>query len=210
MLHSSAGCSRSCLCNSEKLFGRRSLLVRAHQLQKTKELPSCLQSTEHKALPCIPGTPASQGAGHPAASPQALPQPPKRTKTPPLPPGGEQGNSLKLGFLSSGPQPSCNGWKPRDAIGQWASGGGYRPCSIQPLHKGRRTSSPHPHQALEEEWAAFFPEQFWQLHRFPGNMSDCPGHLEPALGWSAKGLSQALPYFCWLLPANAECSKEVA
>lgn len=139
---------------------------------------SCwVASTEHKALACTPSILTSQRPGHPVASLPSSTQPPNQTKVSPLPAGREQGVSLKLGCLSSGPQPACNGWKPRDAIGQQVPGGGYRPCPTEPLGKAVKSAAPTPTPGAgkqEEQQAAFFPERFWQLHRFPRNINNYP------------------------------------
>lgn len=100
----------------------------------------------------------------------------KWTKAYPLPGGEEQGDSLKLGFLSSGPQPACNGWKPGDAIGQRVPGEGYRPCSTKPLHKAAEPAVPPYLRRWKARGAAgsLLPEQLWHLHRFPGNINNYP------------------------------------
>lgn len=139
-------------------------------------------------------------------------QPPKWTKASPLPARGEQGDSLKPGFLSSGLQPGCNGWKPRDAISQRAPRGDYRPCSTEQLNKAAEPQPPAGPGTgkQEEQQAAFFPEQFWQLHRFPGNINNCTASRTSHGLVSKRSLPRICPISASYFSANAESIKEVA
>lgn len=157
-LHTSTGCSRSCLCNSEQLFAWGSLVFYNRWALSSKELLGGL----HRA----------QGVVTPVASAHNSAQPPKWTKKcPPLSARGEQGEPLKLGFLSSDPQPARSGCKPSDATGQWVPGGGYRPPLHQTIAQSSQTSSTHPRQALESKRSSRQPSSL-------SNSGNCVGFQE--------------------------------
>lgn len=76
-----------------------------------------------------------------------------------------------------------------------------------PNHCTKQPNQQHPPPPgtgkQEEQQAAFFPEQFWQLHRFPGNINNYPAIWNQP--WA--GQQKVSPRLCSISATLCKCRK---